>query len=303
MPININDQDYVLAEKDYYAADSLEKQLEALKRMISHSPGHKGAENLRQQLTTRRKKLESQIIRQKKSGKSTQVGVKKDDMQAVIIGHTNSGKSTLLKELTNATPKISPIEFSTTQSEIGMMNISGVSIQLVEVPAIDSPFFNKGIIHTADTLILLITKLDQIPKIEEQLTKAKGKRIIVFNEFEEMDNAQKRKLSAQLQSRKYNFVIINSIMKENLDELKQKIFQSFDKIRVFTKEPGKEKSNKPMIMEPNSTVGMAAEKILKGFSKKVQQTKIWGPSSKFSGQKVGLKHILKDMDIIEFKTN
>jgi hypothetical protein len=37
--------------------------------MISHAPAHKGAENLRQQLTTRRKKIEEQIKKQKKVGK------------------------------------------------------------------------------------------------------------------------------------------------------------------------------------------------------------------------------------------
>ena len=55
-------------------------------------------------------------------------------------------------------------------------------------------------------------------------------------------------------------------------------------------------------MKPKSTIKDAAEKILKGFSRKVVETKIWGPSSKFGGQIVGLNHELKDMDIIEFKT-
>ena len=45
-----------------------------------------------------------------------------------------------------------------------------------------------------------------------------------------------------------------------------------------------------------------AEKILHGFSNKVKETKIWGPSSKFSGQIVSFRHVLKDMDIVEFKT-
>ena len=58
----------------------------------------------------------------------------------------------------------------------------------------------------------------------------------------------------------------------------------------------------PIILFPESTVGDVAEKILKGFSLKVKETRIWGPSSKFSGQKVGLKHKLKDMDVVEFKT-
>ena len=71
MPININDQDYVQAERDYYNADTLEEKLACLKRMISHMPGHKGAENLRAQLRLRAKKLEQDIVRKKKTGKST----------------------------------------------------------------------------------------------------------------------------------------------------------------------------------------------------------------------------------------
>ena len=86
------------------------------------------------------------------------------------------------------------------------------------------------------------------------------------------------------------------------EELKNKIFQSFDKIRIYTKEPRKEKSPKPMILNPDSTIKDIAEKILKGFSSKVRESKIWGPSSKFPGQKVGLQHKLKDLDVVEFKT-
>ena len=89
---------------------------------------------------------------------------------------------------------------------------------------------------------------------------------------------------------------------ENIELLKKKIFDGFNKIRIFTKEPGKNKSEKPIIMEPFSNVKDVAEKIFKGFSKNVVETKIWGPSSKFPEQKVGLNHVLKDMDVVEFKT-
>jgi len=116
------------------------------------------------------------------------------------------------------------------------------------------------------------------------------------------DNDNERKLSATLASKRHNFAIISTLTKKGYEVLKEKVFESFDKIRVYTKEPGKQHSPKPIILNPKSTVEDVAEKILKGFSTKVKQTKIWGPSSKFSGQKVGLKHKLKDKDIVEFKT-
>ena len=47
---------------------------------------------------------------------------------------------------------------------------------------------------------------------------------------------------------------------------------------------------------------MAAEKILKGMSKRIKRARVWGPSSKFGGQVIGLDHTLKDKDIIEFQT-
>ena len=76
--------------------------------------------------------------------------------------------------------------------------------------------------------------------------------------------------------------------------------KSFDKIRIYTKEPGKNKTEKPIILKPDSTVKDVAEKILHGFSNKVKETRLTGPSSKFPNQKVGLAHKLKDLDIVEF---
>ncbi|RLG12490.1 hypothetical protein DRN73_02440 [Candidatus Pacearchaeota archaeon] len=297
MPINAH-PGYLAAEKEYLQAQTPKEKIIKLKKMISLAPSHKGAENLRKQLKTRLKKLLDKQTKTKKS-KSGLPGIKKEDMQAVIIGFSNSGKSSLIKELTNAKPLVSPIKFSTTSPVIGIMNYQGVNIQLIENPAIESEYYNKGLTNTADTLIILITEIKEIQEIQEKIKKTNAKKIIVLNQFKEED---KRKISATLSSKKYNYVIISIKTKQGIQELKEKIFQSFDKIRVYTKEPGKEPSKKPIILNLDSDVKDVAEKILKGFSEKIKETKIWGPSSKFPGQKVGLKHKLKDKDIIEFKT-
>ncbi len=292
---------YCKAQGRFLAAQTNEEKVTALKEMIQECPKHKSSEKMLANLTTRLKKLLEKQIKDKKSGKGGKAGIKKEDMQAVIIGFTNSGKSTLISKLTNAKPKISKVKFSTTTSTVGMMGYAGTNIQLVEVPSIESDFYDKGIVHTADTIILLVNKIKEIEEIKKQIGKINAKLIIAFNKIAPFYEDE-RKISATLSSKRHNFVIISTINKEGLEKLKEKIFESFDKIRIFTKEPRKEKSSRPIILEPLSTVENVAEKILKGFSKKVKETKIWGPSSKFLGQKVGLKHKLKDLDVVEFKT-
>jgi uncharacterized protein len=303
MPVNAH-PDYIAAEQEYLKAETLEEKIDKLKKMITLAPKHKSSENLLAQLRSRLKRFQEQQEKQKRSGRSTKIGIKKEEMQAVLVGKSNSGKSSLLNLLTNASPKISIHKFTTNEPVIGMMNYNSVQIQLIEIPAIDSEVYDKGIVYTADTVLLLATALEEINELLK-LIRTQGKIILVITKSDHFSEEQKRKLNATLKSKykKYEFVILSTKNHENILELKDKLFQSFGKLRVYTKEPGKEPDkNRPMIMQPGEDVKDAAEKILKGFSKKVTQTKIWGPSSKFPGQIVGMKHKLKDMDIVEFKT-
>lgn len=301
MPINAHPE-FTAAEGEYLKAKTAEEKIEKLKKMISYAPAHKGGENLRAQLKTRLKKLLEQKEKSKKSGKSSKVGIKKEDMQAVIIGKTNSGKSSLLNILTNAKSEISYSTFLTILPKIGMMHHDSASIQIIENPAIESEYYNKGLTHTTDVILVLINSLEEIKEIENLLGNGDIKRIIVFNKIDLFNENEKRKIQSTLQSKKYNFVLVSSLTGEGLEELKEKLFGSFEKLRIYTKEPGKEKSKRPIILDPGATARDVAEKILKGFSQKVRETKIWGPSSKFSGQIFGLNHKLKDLDVVEFKT-
>jgi len=316
MPINAH-PDYIAAEGEYLKAQTKEQKIRALKKMISHAPAHKGAENLRAQLKKRLARLKYTKEKQNKQKRGGgKAGIKKEEMQAVIIGMTNSGKSSLLSSLTKAEPDVANYEFTTKQPIVGMMNYQGVQIQLIEIPAFESEYYDKGLVNSTDTLIIIVKNLDEIKNILNRIKTQSTKTIIIFNRTNQDEN-ELRKISATLQSKKYNFVMINletsasgaiglsarDSAEENLNGLKEKIFQSFDKIRVYTKEPGKEpKKEKPVILEKYSTVKNVAERILHGFSNQVKETKIWGPSSKFPGQIVGLSHKLKDLDVVEFKT-
>jgi uncharacterized protein len=303
MTVNAHPE-YIYAEKDYDSADNDEDRLIALEKMISVLPGHKGAEKMRAKIKLRYKKLKEKLAKEKKSKKgSSKQGIKKEDMQAVIVGKTKSGKSSLLSILTNVKPGISDYDFATRSPIVGMTDYYGTGIQIIEVPAVESEYYDKGIVNSGDSIVVLITNLDELKEVEKKIERAPGKKIIAFNKIDLLSENEKRKIYATLQSKKYNFVLISTYTKENINELKEKLFQSFGKIRVYTKEPEKkEKTNRPIILPPGSTVRDVAEKILKGFSSKVKQTRIWGPSSKYAGQIVGLAHKLTDLDVVEFKT-
>jgi len=302
MPINAS-YEFSNAEKQFYSAQTDEEKLLALEEMLRTMPKHKGAENLRANLRARYKKLKEKLeARKKKTGKK--FSIKKGEMQVTLVGLTNSGKSSILKALTNANPEIASYGFTTKEPQVGILNYENCQIQIVDLPPIGSENFDTGIINTSDTALIVVEKIHEIPEVEKVLTKFRGKRIVVFNKIDLYDEDTKRKINETLKSKKYNFVTISCKTGENLDELKEKIFKSFDKIRVYTKSPDeKNPDNEPIIMPPDSTIEDVAKIIFKGKIDIIKKIRIWGPSSKFSGQEVGLKHHLKDKDIVEFLTH
>lgn len=293
---------YMRAEKNFLNAQSNEEKLKWLEEMIRECPKHKSAEKMLANLKTRYIKLKERIERSEKVSKgSSKKGIKKEGLQAVIVGKTNSGKSTILSGLTNLKAKVSENLFATTYPLVGMMSYSGVPIQVIEIPAVESEYYDRGLVHTADLVIILVDKISDIAEVSEKIGKLAGKVLVVVNKIDLLDERERRKLDATLKSKKINFVLISSKTGENFELLKEKMFSEFGKVRIYTKEPGKEHSKIPVVFNPGVTVRGVAEKIYKGFSKKISETKIWGPSSKFSGQKVSLGHQLKDLDIVEFR--
>jgi len=292
--------EYISAEKRYLAAKTDEEKLGALEEMMKAMPKHKGAENLRANLRMRYKKLREKLESKKKSKKSGKPGIKKAELQAVIIGQTQSGKSSLLSVLTNSKPEISPVPYTTKDINLGMLQYEDIQIQIIDEPAIESEYFNQGIANGADVLVIMITNPEELQKIFPFLENATNNRIIVTNKIDLISESERRRISALMQSKKYNFVLVSCKTGEGIQDLKERIFHSFNIIRIYTKEPRKPVSSIPMVIKANSTIKDAAEKIKSGLSGRIKEARVTGPSSKFPNQKVSPEHILKDKDIIEF---
>lgn len=301
MPINAS-YEYFNAEKVYLQAKTLEEKIKALEEMIKVAPKHKSAENLLKELRTRLKKFKEKQEKAKTTGKTTKRGIKKEHFQCILLGLPNTGKSSLLATLTNAQPKITPYPFATSYPELGTMDYEGVKAQIVDMPSIGSENLDQGLINTADCLLIVIESLNDLEKITPYLIKSTGKKIILINKSDLLSHEEQRKLEATIKSKKLSALITSTITKQNIEQLKEKIVLLMYVIRIYTKEPGKPVSKIPVVLPENATVKDVAESILKGFSQKIKETRLTGPSSKFPNQKVGLAHVLKDKDIVEFHT-
>jgi len=299
MPVNAG-YEYVNAEKKYLDAQTLDQKIVALEEMIRTSPKHKSSENLLAGLRLRLKKFLEKKEKNKKTCKSSVRGIKKEGFQCALVGFTNSGKSALLAKLTNAKPKIDVHQFTTFIPEVGIMNYNGIRAQIVDLPSIGSANFDMGIVNTADCLLIILETLNDLEKIIPHLSRSYGKQIVIINKIDLLSQEELRKLQEKVKSKKINGILISCENGLGIKELKEKIFRTMNVIRIYTKEPGKPKSNIPIVLPQGSTVKDVAESILKGFSQKVRETRLTGPSSKFSNQKVGLYHVLKDLDIVEF---
>lgn len=275
MPTNVTPQ-YGKAEEEYSKASTPAEKLKALQKMIMLIPKHKGSESLQSEIKQKISRYKSILMKEKaQKKKGFQISVKKEGAATVmIIGTTNSGKSTLLKSITNAKPKIDTYKFTTKRPQYGMMDYGGVSIQVVEIPAFVENFIDTpqgalylGIIRQADLLIIL------------------GDSKLVLKEL--MDND----------------LSLNYILYKGEENIKDMIWNRLGIIRVFTKQPSKKPTKLPLALNKEDCIRDMAGYIHRDFIKKFKFARVWGKSAKHNGQRAGLNHKLKDLDVVELHMN
>ncbi|MEM1673546.1 MAG: GTPase [Candidatus Bathyarchaeia archaeon] len=87
---------------------------------------------------------------------------------------------------------------------------------------------------------------------------------------------------------------------EGLKKIGENIFRVLGIIRVYTKEPSsREPSTKPLVVKSGTSVIEVARELHSEIYKNFKYARIWGPSAKYPGERVGPTHILEDGDIVE----
>ena len=96
-------------------------------------------------------------------------------------------------------------------------------------------------------------------------------------------------------------IIISAEKNIGIEELKEKIYNKMDFIRIFLKEVNKKPDmEEPLIMFKGSTIRDVCSKLHRDFVDKFKLARIWGKSVKFDGQEFRrLDKELVDRDILE----
>lgn len=326
MPANLPPQ-YFEKEKELKKAKNPQERIAILEELLAIVPKHKGTEKLQAQLKTKIAKLKSDSQRSPLVARHTatfQVEISGAG-QVVIIGSPNTGKSSLIKALTNANPEIGDYPFTTRLPSPAMMPYENIQIQLVDMPPITQDYFEfwqAELIKAADAALLIIdisvpdpvedfltllAKLEEkridlvpqetdIPQEKQQFLK---KTLIIASKADHPEDEKNLETIKDFIDQDFTPIPISIYKEKTLEELKKRIYDLLDIIRVYSKIPGKKVDHDdPYVFKRGSSLMDMAKAVHKDFAQRLKFARIWG-KNKYQGQKVNRSYILEDEDIIE----
>ena len=98
---------------------------------------------------------------------------------------------------------------------------------------------------------------------------------------------------------KTKFLAVSADANINVSKLRDMIYDELEFIRIYMRPKGGETDFKePLIIRDGNSVLDVCNKLHRNMKKDFRFGLVWGKSVKFGGQRVGLKHILQDEDIL-----
>lgn len=320
MPANLTPQ-YYEAEEKYRRASTPEERINALEEMLKVIPKHKGTEKLQGDIKKRIARFKEEGKKKKSAKGYDPFGVEKQGAgQVVLAGYPNTGKSSLVGALSRAKVKVAEYPFTTALPMSGMMPCRDTFIQLVDTPPCVEENVPSGLIGTfkeADLLLILVDvstaecleQLEGIVKIlqEREVIDLYGEEevltpipfLLLANKIDNPDAEENLEVLQDLWP-DLEFIKVSS-EGVGLEDLKDRIYEMLDIIRVYGKAADREADmDRPFILKRGGTVLDFAEQVHRDFPNKLKSALVWG-SSKFDGQAVPREYVLEDGDIVELQ--
>jgi len=229
--------------------------------------------------------------------------------QVALVGPPNAGKSSLLHALSHVQIKIGDYAFTTLRPVPALTRIGGVLVQLVEIPGLIAGANEDrgggrallGVLRAADAIVYCQdARADRSALLDVRAeVAAAGIELPALLAVTKADEAPDGALAATTAAMPDLPAIAVSILDDaSLDALKEAVWRLTGLIRVSLRHEG-ETAAEPLALAPGATAADVAAKVHRALGDTFQGARVWGPSARFDGQRVGRDHRVLDGDVVE----
>jgi uncharacterized protein len=229
--------------------------------------------------------------------------------QVAVVGAPNAGKSSLLQALSNVQIKTGDYAFTTTRPVPALTRIGGVLVQLVEIPGLIAGASEGrgrgpallGVLRGADAMVLChdaSAPIDQLRTVRAELAAA-GIALPMLLAATKVDEAPADAVARLTEALPDLPVVSVSVLDDpSLDAFRDAVWRLTGLIRVFLRHHGHVEAE-PISLHPPATVADVAREIHHDLEQGCRGGRVWGPSARFAGQRVGREHVVEDGDVVE----
>ena len=284
------------------------ERIRAVRELLAELPDYRNGPyaDLRKWLTS---EIEETRVRSSAVHRDSIAVRREGAAQVALVGPPNVGKSSILQALSEIQIKTGDYAFTTLRPIPALTRIGGVLVQLVEIPGlIEGATEDRGggrallgVLRFADAIVYC-TRADGDPEAlrpvvrEVELAEIDKPAFLAATRADEAEPDAIARLRAAYPD--LEVVPVSVLDESSLDRFRDAVWALTGLLRVRLRSNGAT-DPEPLALEQGATVADVADSVHHDLGATATGARIWGPSAKFDGQRVGREHAVQDGDVVE----